>query len=264
MNAVARIDRKIVGFRVKPAVAPPAGPAIVGNPITKRIPKRPDGFLEGLSCKLRYTGQDGEHVIYFVLAFMPVSGVMGGEAVTIERPAECFIPPGQRSDDQQWIAGLMRVLSKAARNGMFPEALAELREVVSPNGGVQLNWTPDGHNKFHDSLAASVAFMMQQALVTRGFLDEYGRVLPIEKLVQNYAQHAHQPPPANLECVAAEEPAGAALASAKDGLATPLTATRAAGDAPFGRCPKPQCQGQPLKMMGGCRVCPSCSDSSCS
>lgn len=254
------ITKKITGLKViKPGeaqVAPAPAPQLADdNPITKRIAKRPEGFLDAMSCKMSYTSQNGpEKSIYFVLAFMPVKGVVNGKEITIERPMECFVPPGQRTDDQQWIAGLMRVLSKTARNGMFVEALQQLREVVSANGSLQLSWTPDSHNKFHDSVVASVAYMMQEALKARGFIDQYGRVMPLEKLAESYANRHSQNGTDN-----AQEDGAMDLTCGEAEPHSDLDAETA----PFGRCEHPECNGQPLRMLDGCKVCTSCASSKC-
>jgi len=258
---------KVVSFRVikesdkGSAESPAESTAVVmdDDPRFKRIPKRPEGYLAANSCKMVYRVDNERKVLYFVVSFMPITGVLGGKEVRLERPVEVFIPPGQRTNDQEWIAALMRNLSLHARNGTLPEALADLRDVVSTNGPVHLEWTPTGKQKFHDSTVAAFASMVQALLIGKGYLDEFGRLNPVEKIV------AAQAAPHQSEMTGEDEtPVMESTDLSVDDVNNSVTAAHA----PYGLCKDKLTDGSPcggvLKFSEGCLVCIGCGASKCS
>lgn len=232
------IKSKIVSCSVKKAVEAP--PLADENPLTVRIPSRPEGTLEAVSEKISYVGAEGRKKVYLLVSFMPVEGVLNGQRVVIERPVEFFFPSGQLSSEHQWITATMRSLSLAARGGYVTQAVADLRKVAWDKGLVRCGLNRWGKPMFHDSEVAAIAWSIQQILYRRGFLDIDGHQVPVEELVTRYARHqagGHlwQPPtPEELEQAEHE--------------------AHGAGDGPtvVGQCP--ECRGD-LIMMDGCPTC---------
>jgi ribonucleoside-diphosphate reductase alpha chain len=182
---------------VEPAIDAPAATASTTlaeiNPLTYRIESRPLGELDAVAIKETYYTQEGEKKVFLVMSFAKVDGVVNGQAVTIERPVEVFMPAGQ-SEGQQWITSHMRLLSRSARKGdSVAEILADMREVVWDKGPVRcgLIEKKDGSGvkvpMFHDSEVAAIAYLLQTALKRRGFLDDEGNQVSVEKLAAIYA-----------------------------------------------------------------------------
>src|SRR5690606_4410216 len=46
------------------------------DPITLRIPRRPEGALESISEKIVYSCYEGKKTVYITVSFMPVKGVV--------------------------------------------------------------------------------------------------------------------------------------------------------------------------------------------
>ena len=127
---------------------------------------------------------------------MEVTGRLGGEDVTIERPIEFFIPVGQRDESQQWITATMRSLSLAARGGFVARNLQDLRKVSWDRGQVRLGEVQrlDGHRspRWHDSEVAALAYAIQQILHRRGFLDAEGNQVPSRMLARLERGHINE------------------------------------------------------------------------
>jgi ribonucleoside-diphosphate reductase alpha chain len=252
----AKLTGTITAFRVvkEDAEKTQANPTTKPNevdPRTKRIDKRPPGYLPSHTCKMEYTCDNERDVLYFTVSFLRVEGVVEGRPVTIERPIEAFIPPGQRTADHEWIAALMRNLSLNARNGILPEALADMRKVVGNRGVVMLHCTPTGKERFHDSVVAAFASMVQGLLRQTGFLDEADRLNPLEAMLAKPAQ-------APIANVVATEPVETEAQS---------PVAEASEETPFGRCQEKladnsRCHGA-LYKADGCLVCPDCGFSKC-
>jgi len=243
------INSKIVSYSVKKAVEEEA-PLADENPLTVRIPSRPEGTLEAVSEKISYVGAEGRKKVYLLVSFMPVEGVLDGKRVVIERPVEFFFPSGQLSSEHQWITATMRSLSLAARGGYVTQAVADLRKVAWDKGLVRCGMNRWGKPMFHDSEVAAIAWSIQQILYRRGFLDQDGNQVPVEELVRRYAHrlthgHAWQP--------AAEEEDPAPAAGAVSAIGGEASGDKE-GDGPtvVGHCP--ECRGE-LIMMDGCPTC---------
>jgi ribonucleoside-diphosphate reductase alpha chain len=152
------------------------------DPLRVAIDHRPRGELPAIIEKVEYLTQAGKKSLYVAVSFIEVTGRVGGEDVTIERPIEFFIPVGQRDESQQWITATMRSLSLAARGGFVARNLQDLRKVSWDRGQVRLGDVQrlDGHRtpRWHDSEVAAIAYAIQQILHRRGFLDSEGDQVP--------------------------------------------------------------------------------------
>ncbi|MCO7247774.1 ribonucleoside-diphosphate reductase [Halomonas sp. Mc5H-6] len=246
------ITSKIVGYRIKQQAPEAPSPTLPEeDPLTVRIPSRPEGTLEAVSEKISYVGAEGRKKVYLLVSFMPVEGVVGGKRVVIERPVEFFFPSGQLSSEHQWITATMRSLSLAARGGYVTQAVADLRKVAWDKGLVRCGMNRWNKPMFHDSEVAAIAWSIQQILYRRGFLDQDGNQVPVESLVERYAhrmQHGH----------AWQPPADDMPAEAENGAVEPIGQDAATSNAPsngpavVGHCP--ECRGE-LIMMDGCPTC---------
>jgi len=186
---VVKIREKIVGFRIAGNSGSTAKEEISipdSDPLTLRIQSRPTGTLAAISEKIYYNGTEGKKKVYVLVSFMPVSGVIGGKEVTIERPVEFFIPSGQLSSEYQWITATMRSLSLAARGGYVTQALRDLRKVVWDKGVIRCGVNQWGKPQYHESEVAVIAWSIQQILFQRGFLTEDGQQVPVTELIKAY------------------------------------------------------------------------------
>jgi ribonucleoside-diphosphate reductase alpha chain len=158
------------------------------DPLRIAIDHRPRGELPAIIEKVEYLTQAGKKSLYVAVSFIEVTGRLGGEEVTIERPIEFFIPAGQQDESQQWITATMRSLSLAARGGFVARNLQDLRKVSWDRGQVRLGDVQrlDGHRtpRWHDSEVAALAYAIQQILHRRGFLDAEGMQVPSRLLAQ--------------------------------------------------------------------------------
>ncbi|RDJ99889.1 adenosylcobalamin-dependent ribonucleoside-diphosphate reductase [Paraburkholderia lacunae] len=158
------------------------------DPLRIAIDHRPKGELPAIIEKVEYLTQAGKKSLYVAVSFIEVTGRLGGDDVTIERPIEFFIPTGQRDESQQWITATMRSLSLAARGGFVARNLQDMRKVSWDRGQVRLGEVQrlDGHRtpRWHDSEVAALAFAIQQILHRRGFLDAEGNQVPSRMLAR--------------------------------------------------------------------------------
>ncbi|MEJ7807688.1 MAG: adenosylcobalamin-dependent ribonucleoside-diphosphate reductase, partial [Telluria sp.] len=173
-------------------------PALVNDdPLHKRFDRRPRGDLESVTSKIEYSTQEGIKSLYLSMSFIPADGVIDGKPETIERPFEFFMPAGQRSEGQQWIAASMRLLSLAARaGGSIAKALADLRQVMWEKGPVRCGFfTKDDGTQvplYHDSEVAAIAYTLQLMLMRRGFLDASANQVPAVVLARRFvARNLH-------------------------------------------------------------------------
>ncbi|KVE36752.1 adenosylcobalamin-dependent ribonucleoside-diphosphate reductase [Burkholderia sp. TSV86] len=207
------------------------------DPLKIAIDHRPRGELPAVIEKVEYMTQLGKKSIYVAVSFLEVTGSIGGEEVTIERPIEFFIPVGQRDESQQWITATMRSLSLAARGGFVARNLQDMRKVSWDRGQVRLGETQrlDGRRipLWHDSEVAALAYAIQQILHRRGFLDAQGNQVPSRLLAQLSRD--------------------AAAAAPKPDVATPPLRTGADGNDVTGRLRE---SIEPRTMFG--RKCNSC------
>ena len=190
------------------------------DPLRKRYDNRPPGELESVTCKVRYSTQEGSKTAYLTVSFMRVEGRVDGKLVSIERPFEFFMPANQRGDGQQWITCTMRLLSMAARAGSnIAKALADMRDVVWEKGPVRCGHLrrADGVDVpvYHDSEVAAIAFMLQRVLIRRGFLDQHGNQVPVAQQAAPHQVRVQAPSPLPLTAGGAKCPECGALALRK-------------------------------------------------
>jgi len=243
------ITSKIVAVRLKKEqtndpIAPVAS-TVDENPLTLRIESRPQGALQAISEKIVYVSSEGKKKVYVLVSFMPVTGMVNGKEVTIERPVEFFIPSGQLSSEHQWITASMRSLSLAARGGYITQALQDLRKVTWDKGVVRCGMNKWNKPQFHDSEVAAIAWSIQQILMHRGFLDDEGNQVSVEKLAsQMNTRHLSAP-------VTVDEKVNEEVAVTDTGLKVNSVGT----------CPT--CTGS-LVLMDGCPTCvEGCGYSKC-
>ncbi|ONC04987.1 adenosylcobalamin-dependent ribonucleoside-diphosphate reductase [Burkholderia pseudomallei] len=229
------------------------------DPLRIAIDHRPKGELPAVIEKVEYLTQLGKKSLYVAVSFMEVTGRIGGDEVTIERPIEFFIPVGQRDESQQWITATMRSLSLAARGGFVARNLQDLRKVSWDRGQVRLGETQrlDGRRipLWHDSEVAALSYAIQQILHRRGFLDAEGNQVPSRLL-------------AKLPRGGADSHAVAALLAAEAGSAggegdEETAAARGAGAGElrtmFGRkCNS--CGANAVIRKDGCDFCTACGE----
>jgi ribonucleoside-diphosphate reductase alpha chain len=225
----------VTGSVLSVAPAPGAAEADDVDPLRRRFESRPPGELESSTSKVEYTTQEGKKTVYLTISFLRVEGRSRGQALTIERPFEFFMPANQRSEGQQWITSTMRLLSLAARAGSsIAKALADMRAVVWEKGPVRCGHLTraDGVQVpvYHDSEVAAIAFMLQRMLIKRGFLDAYGGQVPAEQLDRQLARRG------TVQAVPA-----------------PLVPAPAGTGA---KCP--ECGARALHKVDGCTRCTAC------
>jgi ribonucleoside-diphosphate reductase alpha chain len=231
-----------------------AGTDIDLDPLRIAIDHRPKGEMPAIIEKVEYLTQSGKKSLYLAVSFMQVTGRIGGEDVTIERPIEFFIPAGQRDESQQWITATMRSLSLAARGGFVARNLQDLRKVSWDRGQVRLGDAQrlDGtrSSRWHDSEVAALAYALQQILHRRGFLDAEGNQVPSRLLAQMPRAHALPLPiSANLNA----QQAAAADAASQDEPALHVLRTmhgRTCGT----------CGANAVIRKDGCDFCTACGE----
>ena len=230
---------------------PPVPPAD-DDPLRKRFERRPLGELESVTSKIEYSTQEGRKSAYLTVSFLRTEGVWEGQAVTIERPFEFFMPANQRTGGHQWITASMRLLSMVARaGGPIARALADMRDVVWEKGPVRCGHLvrDDGVQVpvYHDSEVAAIAFMLQRILIRRGFLDEHGNGASVPQLARAFAARAGAAQP-DTALQSLPEPA-----PHDDTVAEALSALPSTNGA---RCP--ECGARALRKVDGCTRCASC------
>jgi ribonucleoside-diphosphate reductase alpha chain len=217
------------------------------DPLRIAIDHRPKGELPAIIEKVEYLTQAGKKSLYVAVSFMEVTGRLGGEDVTIERPIEFFIPTGQRDESQQWITATMRSLSLAARGGFVARNLQDMRKVSWDRGQVRLGDVErlDGHKapRWHDSEVAALAYAIQQILFRRGFLDTEGNQVPSRVLSQRRGSEVAAP-----VAEAAGDDVAADVISDPNGL-LPI---------PGRKCPT--CGANAMIRKDGCDFCTACGD----
>jgi len=236
--------------------------ALQVDPLRVAIDHRPRGQLPAVIEKIEYITQTGKVSLYVAVSFLKVTGQVGGETVTIERPIEFFIPVGQRDESQQWITATMRSLSLAARGGFVARNLQDLRKVSWDRGQVRYGETQrlDGRRTplWHDSEVAAIAYAIQQILHHRGFLDAEGRQVPVRLLAQLHGETQRARGAGGT--AAASDTAARSGDQVLDGPnALPSDATGGASHAMLGRkCGS--CGANAVIRKDGCDFCTACGE----
>jgi len=252
----------VLGAVLSVTPTPTPAPAAAGtaaaaddDPLLRQFNSRPLGDLEGVTSKVEYMTYEGHKTVYLTVNFLRVSGVVGGEVVTIERPIEFFMPAGQRTEGQQWITSTMRLLSMVARSGgPVGKAVADMRNVVWDKGTVRYGTLtrPDGTEvpRFHDSEVAAIGYALQNILIKRGFLDQEGGALPVARLAARLAQRE-----GGLTGGAGDGAGGSAGGAI--GLASGPALPAGAPGVGSGK-PCPECGAHALHRIDGCAKCANC------
>lgn len=229
-----KIERKIVGYRVKKAdasageapVAVPVQPAVQPVEMNETI-ERPD-FLLGTTYKIK--PPVSEHAMYITINDIILNEDTDHE---VRRPYEIFIN-SKSMEHFQWVIALTRVVSAVFRKGGDVTFLVEeLRSVYDPNGG----YFKKG-GVFMPSLVAEIGSVIEKHMKAIGLiqsedLSDTTRRILAEKRAEFESRSAAQSA-ANSEN---NYPAGATLCS--------------------------KCQTKAVIMMDGCLTCLSCGDSKC-
>ncbi len=210
------------------------------DPVTKRIDKRPKGRFNSVTEKLEYSTVEGKKKVYLTVSFMPVSGVLDGKDVVIERPIEFFFHNGL----DQWISAAMRGLSLAARGGFLAEQLQDMRNVEWTKGQVRCGAKDYGNGKvvpiMHNSEVAAIAWAIQDILHERGYLDVDGNQIPARVLCREKEM------------------------STEDVLVESIQHEDVSNVTPIAKgleCPS--CHSHSLVNSGGCNICTECGYSKC-
>jgi len=239
----------------KPANPEPAPELADCNPLTIALEKRPQGDLEGMTRTVEYWTSEGRQTLYLTINFAEVSGVFEGKPVTVERPLEFFIPASQKSEDHQWVAGTMRLLSLLGRSGAsIAKALHNMREVSWDKGPVRCGTyvRADGHQVplFHKSEVAAIAYSLQQMLIKRGYLDSAGNAVPLRILVAKSARRETLPMGTSEEI--------ASDTSVSDQPEEPASMSEKPAPMLAGGKPCPECGANAVHKIDGCSKCTNC------
>lgn len=195
------------------------------------IDRRPNGELPAVAEKINYWTQDGPKTLYLIISFLPVAGVVKGQAVQVERAIEFFMPVGQNGESQQWITSSMRLLSLAARGGFLARALHDMRKVAWDRGPVRLGTLRKDSGvevpMWHDSEVAAVGYAIEQILARRNNSN-----LPVSGAISS----------ATL---------GSEIEEESEGFQASLTTVMAGK-----KCP--ECGAHALIKRDGCEYCTSC------
>lgn len=229
----AKIERKIVGYRVKKADTAEQAPAqdvqpMVAKPVQmNETIERPD-FLLGTTYKIK--PPIAEHAMYITINDILLNEDTDHES---RQPYEVFIN-SKSMEHFQWVIALTRVISAVFRKGGDVTFLVEeLRSVYDPNGG----YFKKG-GVFMPSLVAEIGAVIERHLKAIGLIeseelsDVTKRILAEKRAEFETAQKT----PSNDES-ASEYPANASLCN--------------------------KCSTKAVVMMDGCATCLSCGDSKC-
>lgn len=228
----AKIERKIVGYRVKKA---DAGEQSALQESQAQLPQlvkmnetieRPD-FLLGTTYKIK--PPVAEHAMYIT-----INDILLNEGTDHEsrQPYEIFIN-SKSMEHFQWVIALTRVISAVFRKGGDLTFLVEeLRSVYDPNGG----YFKKG-GVFMPSLVAEIGAVIERHLKAIGLIanEELSEVTK-RILAEKRAEFEAVQQPSNDE-TASDYPANASLCS--------------------------KCSTKAVVIMDGCATCLSCGDSKC-
>ncbi|MFE8069579.1 NrdJb [Marinobacteraceae bacterium S3BR75-40.1] len=226
----AKIEKKIVGFRVKPN----DGAAQESEQDTAQKPvemneniERPD-FLLGTTYKIK--PPVAEHAMYIT-----INDILLNEDTDHEKrqPYEIFIN-SKSMEHFQWVIALTRVISAVFRKGGDVTFLVEeLRSVYDPNGG----YFKKG-GVFMPSLVAEIGSVIEKHMKAIGLIESE----EMSEMTQR---------------ILAEKRAEYDAKQSKEG------ADNDTGDYPENATVCGKCHTKAVIMMDGCLTCLSCGDSKC-
>lgn len=157
------------------------------NPLTKQIGGRREGRMTAVNEKAVLRGMHGKYSFYASMSFDTVTGILGGQSVSIQRPVEVFFPANQTSEGQQWITFLMMAISSLMRSGGdIASLLQNARRIAWERGqvtcGERIREDSSRVPLRHDSEAAALAYILQRMLQDQGYLDSEGNQVPVKAL----------------------------------------------------------------------------------
>lgn len=232
MSAAAKIEGKIVGYRVKNDEAP----ANNETPVEQAAPQvtqmnetleRPD-VLMGTTYKLK--PPVAEHAMYITINDMILNEDTDHE---VRRPYEVFIN-SKNMEHFQWILALTRLISAIFRKGGDVTFLIEeLRSVYDPSGG----YFKKG-GVFMPSLVADLGAVIEKHLKFIGMIED-----------EEMSEHTKQILAEKRAEFEAKQDSGQ---SESDNDGYPANATVCSS-----------CQVKAVVRMDGCETCLACSKSRC-
>lgn len=236
---VKKIDRPIVGYRVKKDDAPEqAAPVEETGPQLEEMHeaiKRPRSLI-GETYKIKMPTV--EHALY-----MTVNDIVLNEGTEHAQrmPFEIFLN-SKSMDHFQWVTALTRIVSATFRKGGQIEFLIEeLKSVFDPNGG---GFIP-GTGRYSPSVVAEIGVALEEHLQKIGvmdsdLLDEHQKAAVAEKQAAYEAQQQKESE--------SEEPSD----PTKNAAGYPKESTL---------CPK--CNTMAVIVLDKCPTCLNCGDSKC-
>lgn len=194
-GAVLSVAPAAEAARIEAPAQPRPAPKRLGSkvydcdPLKAVIEKRPVGRLPAYNEKVEYYTQGDRKVIHISMSFMPVTGMLNGEEVTIIRPIEVFVTAAEDVEQPQWIASNMMLLSQAARNGTLPDALRYMQKATWDKGpvrcGTKIKLDGSVAPETHSSDTAAIGYALKRILVEEyGFLDPDGNQVPTRVLAK--------------------------------------------------------------------------------
>lgn len=211
------------------------------DPLKVMISKRPEGDVDSVTTKVRYSGSGGDQTLYLTVSFTKVGGVVDGQACLLERPLEVFINASPDDVPTEWVTAYSRNLSLLARSGLLAKALQDNRGVKSDKGRVRYGFyqKEDGSKvpRYHDSEVACVAFAVQEILKKRGFLSDCGSPVSAKEMLAATAG----------SCACVEVPLEAPMA---------VKATSSSSKLAGKKCS--ECGAHNLIKKDGCEFCTNC------
>jgi hypothetical protein len=224
-----KIEKKIVGFRVKPAdspeaVAAPEAENTVHIAVMHEAVKRPE-VLIGSTTKIKTPASD--HAVYVTINDMVLNA---GTEHEKRHPYEMFINC-KNMESHQWTIAMTRLISAVFRKGGDITFLVEeLKAVYDPKGGYFEK------SKFHPSLVAKIGSVIEEHFI------RVGVIVPEEM-------------PEHVKAILAEKRAqfeGVKAVETEEEIEYPASATLCA-----------KCNTKAVILMDGCGVCLACQDSKC-
>ena len=217
---------------------------IVDEMYAEPFESREDGTLAGISIKGRFSTMNGEQKFIITINFMTIQRETKYGLITVRRPVEFLLTSNFTESSSAWHAS-MRFMSLMGRSGVpITKVIENLREITWEHGTVRYGWREKEGKKvpmWHSSDAAAIGFIIEEALVTEGYLNKEG------KLARRYTIDADS----SFEPVVIETPAIVVQAETIN-VQGSVTNNQATGK----KCP--ECGAHTLVKRDGCEICESC------
>jgi len=210
---------------------------IIDEMYAEPFESREDGTLAGISIKGRFDTMQGEQKFIITINFMTIRRQTRFGLITIRRPVEFLLTSNFTDSSSAWHAS-MRFMSLMGRSGVpITKVIENLREITWEHGAVRYGWRKKDNKKipmWHSSDAAAIGYIIEEALITEGYLNQEG------KLAYRYSVNSDK----------AQELITIETESIKhEDIVTPLSATGK-------KCP--ECGAMNLVKRDGCKVCENC------